>query len=717
MNEQVTRQILWNVPAAFIVIMYALFALLLAAFVYAGMYWYRRIALGGSDGQDRLDQPLRRAWLALRDALGQGYVVRQPWGWMHYSFYVAFIGLFIGTTIVLINSDVRDLARLAGFELYFYYGEFYLVYKAFMDTFFLMLIGGVLAAAARRFLARPRLLDSPPADKLLDSLENRLGYRYPLLMLVLVGITGLMLEGARINATHPDFTEWAYVGRRIGAIEGALGAGATYHRWLWLVHVLLVYGLLFAFPFSKLRHFLLAPINLFFRNLGPRGRLLPIKDFENAETFGVSQVEQYSWKQLLDMAACLECGRCTINCPTATTEKALNPKNLVITQREHLLARAPMLLAARNGADGATDSAQPAAATTNGASGKTAANAAAHMIFDIATEQAVWDCTNCGWCEEGCPVGIEHIQRIDDMRRYLVLMESKFPQEATSAFKGIEVQGNPWGLAQEKRTEWAAGLDIAEMADLDDSADLDVLYWVGCAGSYDERNQRVSRAFAGLMKQAGVRFAILGKEETCTGDPARRLGNEYLYATVAAQNLETLNRYKPRRIVTQCPHCYHNLKKEYPDFGAVEYEVVHEAEFIDELIRAGRVKPRKELNRRITYHDPCFMARHDRKWNSARMALGAIPGAEVADVPQSRNRTYCCGAGGGCMWKEEVGPHRINEIRFSQLTEARPETVATGCPFCMTMMTDAMKARALEDSMQVRDLCELIAESTSAPTK
>jgi Fe-S oxidoreductase len=700
MNQQVTRQILWNVPAAFIVIMYALLALLLAAFIYAGMYWYRRITLGA--GEDRFDQLPRRALLAARDALGQGFVVRENWGWMHYCFYTAFIGLFIGTTIVLINSDLRDIAGLFGFNLYFYYGTFYLVFKAFMDTFFLMLIGGVLAAAARRFLRQPRLLASPPADQLLDNLENYLGYWYPLLMLVLVGITGLMLEGARINATHPAFTEWAYVGRRLGAVEGAMGAGPTFHRGLWLVHVLLVYGLLFAFPFSKLRHFLLAPVNLFFRNLRPRGRLAPIKDFENAETFGVSQVEQYTWKQLLDMSSCLECGRCTINCPTATTEKALNPKNLVITQREHLLNKAPFLLAARaNGKDGA----EPAAWEGR------------DMITEVATEQAVWDCTNCGWCEEGCPVGIEHIQRIDDMRRHLVLMESRFPQEATSAFKGIEVQGNPWGIAQEKRAEWAQGLDIPLMAEVEDPSDIDVMYWVGCAGSYDERNQRVSRAFAGLMKQAGVKFAMLGTEEMCTGDPARRLGNEYLYATVAASNLETINRYKPKRIVTQCPHCYHNLKKEYPDFGEVGYEVVHEAEFIDELIRADRLRPRKEIARRVTYHDPCFMARHDRKWNSARRALGAIPGAEISDVDQSKNRTYCCGAGGGCMWKEEVGPHRINAARFDQLTAAKPETVATGCPFCMTMMTDAMKAKSLEDTMEVRDLSELVAESAGVPNK
>src|SRR5260370_4691763 len=238
------------------------------------------------------------------------------------------------------------------------------------------------------------------------------------------------------------------------------------------------------------------------------------------------------------------------------------------------------------------------------------------MITEVATEQVIWGCTTCGWCEEGCPVGIEHIQRIVDMRRHQVLMESKFPQEATGAFKGVEVQGNRWGIGQEKRADWAKGLEIPTMAELENSADIDVLYWVGCAGSYDERNQKVSRSFASLMKQAGVRFAILGTEETCTGDPARRLGNEYLYATVAAANVETLNRYKPRRIVTQCPHCFHNLKNEDPDFGG-NYTVLHEAEFIDQLIQAGRLKPPGKTAQRLPYRGPCSIARRNRKSDTA----------------------------------------------------------------------------------------------------
>ena len=701
MDHQITRQILWNVPVVFQIFMYGMFFVLMGALFYEGWRWYRMISLG--QPVNRFDQPRRRFLLSMRDAVGQGNVIRESWGWTHYAFYVGFLGLVIGTTIVFINDEIADFFGLFGLHYYFFYGDFYLVFKAAMDTFFMLLAVAIVVAATRRGVTRPRELNGPPPPKMMANLENRLGYWFPLLMLVIVPITGLMLEGARINAHPGGFVEWAYLGRNVAKIEGALGAGVMFHRWLWLTHVILVYMLLFCLPFTKLRHFLFAPVNLYFRNLGPRGRLAPITDFENAETFGVSQVEQYNWKQLLDMSSCLECGRCTINCPTVNTNKTLNPKYVVIEQREHLLSRAPGLIAARataaKSADGAVVPEPPAGLD---------------MIADIVTEQAIWGCTTCGWCEEGCPVGIEHIQRFIDMRRHLTLMESKFPQQAGNAFRGIEVQGNPWGLDQAKRADWAAGLDIPTMAEVEDPASLDVLYWVGCAGSYDERNQRVSRSFSGLMKQAGVKFGILGTEELCTGDPARRLGNEYLYATVAGQNVETLNRYKPRVIVTQCPHCFHNLKNEYPDFGLETVEVIHEAEFIDELIKAGRLKPKKALDQRVTYHDPCYMARHNRKWDGARSALGAIPGTKLTDVHQCKNRTFCCGAGGGCFWKEEREGSRINQARFDQISEANPETLAVGCPFCMTQMEDAMKTKGMEEQMRVRDLSELVAESTGA---
>lgn len=687
-----TREILWNVPSAFIVATYVLFAGLLGAFGYAGVFWWRRVTLGTTPVDPRFDQPVRRVGALFVDALFQRNVGRARWGWVHIGFYVAFLGLVAGTTVVFINSDLRWAVQwLFGADLYFFRGAFYVWFKTLMDVCFLVLVGGMLAAGLRRGVSKPRMLRLPTDPAGHARLENRLGYWFPLLMLVLVAVTGIALEGARIHAsgaTNPS----AFIGSLVAGMVGSAGGGTGLHKGLWLVHMLVAFGLLFAIPFSKLRHIVMGPTNLYVKDLAPRGRLTPIKDFENTEQFGVSRVEQYSWKQLLDLSSCLECGRCTTNCPTATTGKALNPKFLIIKQREHLLDEAPALLAVDPSARG----------------GVTPARA---LIGETITEQEIWDCTNCGWCEQACPVAIKPIQQIADMRRHLVLMEGKFPHEAAAAFRGIEAVGNPWALPSEQRFDWAAGLGVREMADVEDPSTVDVLYWVGCAGSYDERNKRVSRAFARVMQQAGVNFATLGREESCTGDLARRLGNEYLYASVAASNLETLNKYKPKKIVTQCPHCYHNLKKEYPDFGPVDYEVVHEAEFIADLVSSRRLDLKSPIDERVTYHDPCFMARHDQKWDGARTVLKSIPSAEVKDVDQSREKTFCCGAGGGCFWKEETGKPRINDTRFGQLTAAKPEAIATGCPFCMTMLTDAMKSRGLEESMRVRDLAELTAEA------
>jgi len=695
MND--TREILWNVPTSFIVVTYLLFAGLVAALVYVGWWWYARVSLGTSTPDARTTQLVPRLRRMFLDALAQRNVARERWGWVHVAFYLAFLGLVAGTTIVFINSDVRWLIQaLFGVDIYFFDGAFYVWFKVAMDLCFLVLVGGVIAAAIRRGIIKPAVLRLPADERAGARLENRLGYWFPILMLVVVAVTGLVLEGARINATGADATS-AFLGSRVAAFAESLGAGVAAHRGLWLVHMLAAYGLLFAIPFSKLRHMVMGPVNILFRDTGPRGRLVPILDFENADRYGVSRIEQYSWKQLFDLSSCLECGRCTINCPTATTGKALSPKQIIINQREHLLEEAPALLRADPDGRGEVEPSRP-------------------LIGGVVAVQEIWDCTSCGWCEQACPVAIKPIQQIADLRRNLVLMEGSFPQEAAAAFKGIEVLGNPWSLPKEERSDWATGLGVREMADVEDPSSVEVLYWVGCAGSYDERNKRVSRAFARVMQKAGVDFATLGREESCTGDPARRLGNEYLYAEVAAGNVETINKYKPRRIVTQCPHCYHSLKKEYPDYGAAGYEVVHEAEFIAELVESKRIDLRTPVAERVSYHDPCFMARHDQKWDGARTVLQAIPNAEVRDAHQSRERTYCCGAGGGCFWKEEVGKPRINETRLGQLTETNPDVVATGCPFCMTMMSDAAQAGSSErPAPRVRDLAELAAEAAGLP--
>jgi Fe-S oxidoreductase len=699
MTEQ-TRPIFWNAPEWFahhwvnvldlvyFGVPFLLFGLWAVTIAFGVWRWVRLVRLGQGSVKERLDRIPTRIASVLFDAFGQKIVVREPSGIAHLALYVAFVGLFFGTTIITVEADTK---------LEFYFGSFYVFYKFMMDVFGLVLVNACAYFLVRRLVDRPRVLENPEPSKMLRTGENLAGYTVPLVLLMAIGLTGFVVEGARINAVPESSAGGAFVGASLAHVFGVFDLGVGFHKWIWWIHLVIVLTFLYTMTLTKLRHVFIAPLNLFFRNLAPRGRLNTITDFENAEKFGVNQVEEYGWKTLLDMAACLECGRCTINCPTVNTGKTLNPKKLVMSQREHLLAKHPAGFAIFGG-ESATDE---AAASRE-------ALAQADMIKDVATEEAVWGCTTCGWCEEGCPVGIEHIQRIVDMRRYDVMTEGTFPSEAANALRGMETQSNPWGLASDKRAEWAADLEVPLYAD---HPTAEVLYWVGCAGSFDMRNQKVSRAFVGILKKAGVDFAILGPEEGCTGDPARRLGNEYLYVTLAQQNVETLNRYNPKKIVTQCPHCFHTIKNEYPDLGG-NYEVVHTAEFLAELLDKGKIEPESPCGKRVVYHDPCYMGRHNGEFEGARQVLGAIPGVDLAEVAQSKRRTFCCGAGGGCMWKEEEhGTSRINLERVGQLETVDPETIAVGCPFCMTMLDDAVKSKNLEEQIRVLDLCEMVAQS------
>ena len=686
-----TREILWNVPGFFrdhflsifhlvdLGLPFVLFGLWAATIAWGVYRWLRLARFGRGEVASRLDDVPARLKGALFDAIGQRIVVRESSGIAHLALYVGFVGLFAGTALITIEYDT---------PLEFYSGFFYRTYKLMMDLFGILLVGAAGWFLWRRLGEKPRVLENPEAEKMQASAENAAGYTVPLLWLGLIGITGFLLEGARIAARPDSGVGWAFVGGTLGGVFASMGTGRTFHAAIWWIHLAIVLSFLYTMTLTKLRHMFIAPVNLFFRNRGARGRLSPITDFETAEKFGVSEVEEYDWKILLDMAACLECGRCTINCPTVNTGKPLNPKKLVMVQREHLLDKAPVLAARANG---------DAEAKYEGPD----------MITEVATEDVIWGCTTCGWCEEGCPVGIEHIQRIVDMRRYDVMMEGRFPEESAAAFKGMETHSNPWGLPFDQRAAWAADLGVPLRSE---KPDAEYLYWVGCAGSFDQRNQKVSRAMVRILQAAGVDFAILGPEEGCTGDPARRLGNEYLYVTLAQQNVETLNRYGVKKIITQCPHCFHTIGNEYPDLGG-RYEVIHSGELLEQLIREGRIRPEQANDSRVVYHDPCYMGRHNGKFEGARTSLRAIPGVDLAEVDQSKRRTFCCGAGGGCMWKEEHLGSRINLARVGQLEEAKPETIAVGCPFCMTMLDDAVKSKNLEEQIKVLDIVEMVAGS------
>ncbi len=759
-----TREIFWNAPEIFrehfadlfhflyLGLPFVLFAIWGLTILYPLWRWYRIVRLGRPENRfDRLGLRLQRALL---EGIGQGRVVREPSGVTHQVLFISFVVLFLGTALITVEADT---------PLNFYYGAFYGLYKFMMDLAGVGLVVTSSMFLYRRYVRPPRALRQP--GKMVSSFENESGYGFPLVMLWLIGVTGFMLEGSRIVGDPESSAGWAFIGPIFAAGFRALGTGTGTHYALWIVHLVIVLSFLYMLTWTKLRHMFIAPVNIFFQNLGAgyeRGhRLTPITDFETAETFGVERIEEYTWKQLFDMAACLECGRCTLNCPTVNTNKVLNPKHLVVEQREHLLAKTSFLwaqmakfaAAGKNGAgpedvseldldlpmtggeggDVAADELLPRARPLLGEQagpgynpamtdlGPHGANghdsrwlAEADMIRDVATEPAIWGCTTCGWCEEGCPVSIEHIQRIVDMRRHAVLVRAEFPSDLAKSFKGTENQSNPWGISADQRAAWTEGLDVSvpTMAELGEDERVEVLYWVGCAGSFDERNQKTTRAFVKIMHQAGVKFGILGMEEQCTGEPARRLGNEYLYFTLAQMNVETLKRYKFDKIVTQCPHCFNTIKNEYPDLGGT-FEVVHTTQFIESLLASGRLKLEKGfLDKRLTIHDPCYLARHNNVHEAPRAVLDAVPQMKRVDVDNSRRRTFCCGAGGGQFWKEEEhGTPRINVTRLDQLMEAKPDTIAVACPFCTTMISDATKAKSLEEQVKVKDVVEIVAES------
>ena len=684
--EEVTREILWNISLTGKVVMYILlFTTFFGAPLYLAYEWWNRIKHGSAT--TRIDNIPERTKLFLLEAFGQGNVVQEkPGGLYHLTLFVAFFGLFIGTGLVTLEHDT---------PMHFYFGAFYKVYKFVLDTCGVLLIAACGLFLYRRYVQQPAAHAGPAQEKMVDNFENRVGYGLPLVLILLIGVTGLMLEGVRIHTNPASHPGWAYAGMAFAGVFALADAGEGTHQIVWWVHLLIITAFFGLIPFTKMRHIFLAPVNIFFSNLKPRGRLEPITDFETAETFGVSQVEEYSWKQLLDMASCLECGRCTLNCPTVNTDKPLNPKKLVMVQREHLIQKTPFLLQLA------------AVKAQNGEQVELPVWEGADMITEVATEDVIWGCTTCGWCEEGCPVNIEHIQRIVDMRRYDVMMEARFPQEVVNVFKGLETNSNPWNLGFDKRADWAAGLGVKTLAE---DPEADVLYWVGCAGSFDERNQKVSTAMVNILQKAGVRFAILGKEEGCTGDPARRLGNEYLYSMLAEQNVQTLNGYNVKEVITQCPHCFHTIANEYPDLGG-NYKVYHSSEYIEELVKRDKISPRVLNEQNTTFHDPCYLSRHNGRYAPPREALRAIPGIKLNDVEQSKNRTFCCGAGGGSVWKEETQGSRINYTRVDQLMKADPETIAVGCPYCMIMMDDAVKGKDLDEQVQVKDLVELVSES------
>jgi Fe-S oxidoreductase len=508
------------------------------------------------------------------------------------------------------------------------------------------------------------------------------------------------------------------------------------HASFWL-HEILIFLFLNLLPHSKHFHIITAIPNVFLRNLHPAGRLEPMA--ENAEKLmekvgaageapdplalpvGVARIDQFSWKAILDFYTCTECGRCSDNCPAHRTGKILSPKHLTLALRDHLYGREDEFVGHSSGANGhahgaAEKAAGDAAATDASAIATNGHGKPVNLVPDVIHPDVLWACTSCRACEEQCPVLISYVDKILDMRRNLVMVKGEFPHELAKPFQGMETNGNPWNLSRMDRSGWADGLGVSMMTD---KPTAPVLFWVGCAASYDDRAKKIARATAKLLKQAGVDFAILGQEENCTGDPARRAGNEFLFAMLAEGNAATINGYKEqggvRTVVTTCPHCFNTLKNEYPDFG-LKVEVVHHTDYLLGLVAEGKLVPTKPVEGRVVYHDSCYLGRYNGVYDPPREILKRIPGVELVEPEYwTKQRGLCCGAGGAQMWMEEQNQDRVNVKRTLQLLDTGATTVASACPFCMTMLTDGIKSKSLEDTIKQMDVVELLERSCEVP--
>ncbi|MCL6451688.1 MAG: 4Fe-4S dicluster domain-containing protein [Acetobacteraceae bacterium] len=679
-----TRELNWNISLHLLIY---LFVAVAAGFMIYGLCRRFRVWLWGKR-ERRLDRLGERLKTLVVQALVQRRVASEAYpGTFHLALFWGFLVLFLGTLVVLLQAD---------FGVRVLYGRFYLFFSLILDLAGLPALLGCLLAAWRRYIARPSRLDNNWDDAV------------TLLGLFLTVVTGYLLEGLRIAATDDPWAVWSPVGLGAAWIFRAAGAGPGLeraHAFTWWGHMALGVGLCAYLPYSKLFHVLASPANQFFRSLRHPGALLPL-DLEGQETFGVTRVEEFTWKQLFDTDACTRCGRCQDHCPAHLSEKPLSPKKFTQDLKAHLWKRAPALLssrrALRRGGAGPAASQGGQAAAAGGGPGEVPA-----VVGEALSEDALWSCTTCRSCEEHCPVFVEQVGKIVDLRRALVLMEGRFPPEAQRALRNVETNYNPWGVGFAARADWGKDLSVRV---LEPGGSTQVLLWVGCAGAFDARNQKVARALARALQAAGVEFATLGTAERCCGDSARRIGNEYLFQTLAKENVEALGRVRFERILTACPHCYNALKNEYPDFGG-RFQVVHHSQYLAALVAQGRLKPAAVESLACVYHDSCYLARYNGVVAEPRRALRAVPGLKPLELRRSRRHTFCCGAGGGRMWMEEKLGKRINELRAQQAVDAGADLIATACPFCLTMLEDGLKAKGLEEKVRVADLAEILGGS------
>jgi Fe-S oxidoreductase/nitrate reductase gamma subunit len=688
-DAEVQREVFANIPSPLRLVFYTVVPLVLLWGTMQLSLRVRNWERGGPDRRSTTPKNLRQRMAALRSGVYMQTLMREPGaGIMHSLIYFNFLVLLAVTTVLEVNHQVPE-------DLKFLSGDVYRGYSLVGDLAGVGFLAGMVMAVLRRYGPRSW---RPYRIRI----KSRPEHAVILAVLTAIGITGFGAEAYRIAlAGSPDFEQWSVVGYPLAQLVDGTGSLAGWHQAWWIAHVASFCAFLVVIPGTMLRHMITSPLNMYLSpRERPKGAMKPLPDLETTslETFGASTVESFTWKQLLDTDACTMCGRCTSVCPAHATGKPLDPREIVLKTGEVMASTGDPVVSPPIGVD----------------SGITVS---ANSVFERIQPEEVWSCTSCKACDEICPVNIEILDKILDMRRFLTLMESNFPTELGTAFRSMENSSNPWAISQTTRASWAKDLnvEVVEGSALSEPFSHEYLYWVGCAGSFDDKNQKVTRAMAKLLDRAGIDFAILGPTELCTGDPARRSGNEYVFQMLAKQNVETLNGLGVRKIITQCPHCFNTLLNEYPQLGG-EYEVVHHSQFLDWLIESGKLDVSEAtLEERVVYHDSCYLGRHNDVYLAPRKVIGSLKGVQIVEAGRNGTKGMCCGAGGARMWMEEGIGTKINDERSEELITTGASRVATACPFCYVMMDDGVKGHGVEeDQVRVADVAMHVLDAIEA---